>query len=129
MRDIGLGASVIVTEVDPIRALEAIMDGHRVMKMAEVAKLGDIFITTTGNRDILTTEHFQVMKDGAILANSGHFNVEIDMKSLASLAKSVRTVRQNIKEYDIGNRRINVIAEGRLVNLAAGVDTLPRSWI
>ena len=77
-------------------------------------------MTTTGNRDILTAEHFQVMQDGAILANSGHFNVEIDMEALASLAKSVKTVRNNIKEYDIGNRRINVIAEGRLVNLAAG---------
>jgi adenosylhomocysteinase len=120
MRAAGLGASVIVTEIDPIRALEARMDGYRVMKMAEAAKLGDIFVTITGNRDILTAEHFQVMKDGAILANSGHFNVEIDMESLASLAKSVRTVRQNIKEYDIGNRRINVLAEGRLVNLAAG---------
>ena len=120
MRADGLGASVIVTEVDPIRALEARMDGYRVMKMTDAAKLGDIFVTTTGNRDILTAEHFQVMQDGAILANSGHFNVEIDMEALASLAKSVRTVRHNIKEYDIGNRRINVIAEGRLVNLAAG---------
>lgn len=120
MRAAGLGASVIVTEVDPIRALEAKMDGHRVMKMAEAAKIGDIFVTATGNRDILIAEHFKVMKDGAILANSGHFNVEIDMEALDDLAKSVRTVRHNIKEYDIGNRRINVIAEGRLVNLAAG---------
>ncbi len=120
MRAAGLGASVIVTEVDPIRALEARMDGYRVMKMADAAKLGDIFVTTTGNRDILTSEHFQIMKDGAILANSGHFNVEIDMEALASLAKSVRTVRHNIKEYKIEDRHINVIAEGRLVNLAAG---------
>jgi adenosylhomocysteinase len=120
MRAAGLGASVIVTEVDPIRALEARMDGYRVMKMSDAAKLGDIFVTTTGNRDILTTEHFQVMKDGAILANSGHFNVEIDMEALSSLAKPVRTVRQNIREYNVNNRRINVIAEGRLVNLAAG---------
>jgi adenosylhomocysteinase len=120
MRAAGLGASVIVTEVDPIRALEARMDGYRVMKMADAAKLGEIFVTTTGNRDILTAEHFQAMKNGAILANSGHFNVEIDMDALASLAKSVRTVRHNIKEYDIGDRQINVIAEGRLVNLAAG---------
>jgi len=120
MRAAGLGASVIVTEVDPIKALEARMDGYRVMRMADAAKLGDIFVTATGNRDILTAEHFQVMKDGAILANSGHFNVEIDMETLASLAKSVRTVRHNIKEYEIGDRRINVIAEGRLVNLAAG---------
>ena len=120
MRAAGLGASVIVTEIDPIRALEARMDGYNVMKMVEAAKLGDIFVTTTGNRDILTTEHFQVMKDGAILANSGHFNVEIDMEALSSLAKPVRTVRQNIREFNVNNRRINVIAEGRLVNLAAG---------
>ncbi len=120
MRASGLGANVIVTEIDPIRALEARMDGYRVMKMAEAAKLGDIFVTATGNRDILTAEHFQLMPDGAILANSGHFNVEIDMEALSSLAKSVRTVRNNIMEYDLGNRRINVIAEGRLVNLAAG---------
>ncbi len=120
MRASGLGANVIVTEIDAIRALEARMDGYRVMKMSEAAKLGDIFVTATGNRDILTAEHFQVMKDGAILANSGHFNVEIDMEALASLAKSVRTVRNNIKEYDLGGRCINVIAEGRLVNLAAG---------
>ncbi len=120
MRASGLGANVIVTEIDPIRALEARMDGYRVMKMAEAAKLGDIFVTATGNRDILTAEHFQLMPEGAILANSGHFNVEIDMEALSSLAKSVRTVRNNIMEYDLGNRRINVIAEGRLVNLAAG---------
>lgn len=120
MRAAGLGASVIVTEVDPIRALEARMDGYRVMRMADAAKLGDIFVTTTGNRDILTADHFQLMKDGAILANSGHFNVEIDMEALASLASIVRTARHNIKEYEINGRRINVIAEGRLVNLAAG---------
>jgi adenosylhomocysteinase len=120
MRAAGLGASVIVTEVDPIRALEAKMDGYRVMKMSEAAKIGDLFVTATGDRDILTADHFKVMKDGAILANSGHFNVEIDMEALASLAKSVRTVRHNIKEYDIDGKHINVIAEGRLVNLAAG---------
>ncbi len=120
MRASGLGANVIVTEIDPIRALEARMDGYRVMKMAEAAKLGELFVTATGNRDILTAEHFQLMPDGAILANSGHFNVEIDMEALSSLAKSVRTVRNNIMEYDLGDRRINVIAEGRLVNLAAG---------
>lgn len=120
MRASGLGASVIVTEIDPIRALEARMDGYRVMKMTDAAKLGEIFVTTTGNRDILTAEHFPLMQDGAILANSGHFNIEIDMEALSSLAKSVKTVRNNIMEYDLGNRRINVIAEGRLVNLAAG---------
>ena len=120
MRASGLGASVIVTEVDPIRALEARMDGYRVMKMADAAKIGEIFVTTTGNRDILTAEHFNSMQDGAILANSGHFNVEIDMEALTSLARSVQTVRNNIKEYDIDGKHINVIAEGRLVNLAAG---------
>jgi len=120
MRASGLGASVIVTEIDPIRALEARMDGYRVMKMTEAARLGEIFVTTTGNRDILTAEHFKLMPDGAILANSGHFNVEIDMEALASLAKSKKTVRNNIMEYDLGDRHINVIAEGRLVNLAAG---------
>jgi len=129
MRSAGLGGSVIIPEVDPIRALEARIDGYRVMKMVEAAKLGDIFVTTTGNRDILTTEHFQVMKNGAILANSGHFNLEIDMETLSALAKSVRTVRQNIREYNVNNRRINVIAEGKIVNLAAVTDTLLRSWI
>ncbi|MBN2109817.1 MAG: adenosylhomocysteinase [Methanosarcinaceae archaeon] len=120
MRARGLGANVIVTEIDPIRALEARMDGNEVMPMKEAARIGDIFLTTTGNRDILTKEHFEVMKDGAILANSGHFNVEINLEDLEKMARSVRTVRKNIKEYDLGDRRVNVLAEGRLVNLAAG---------
>ncbi|MDF1533591.1 MAG: adenosylhomocysteinase [Methanosarcinaceae archaeon] len=120
MRAVGLGANVIVTEIDTIRALEARMDGNEVMTMKEAAKIGDIFVTTTGNRDILTKEHFGIMKDGAILANSGHFNVEINLDDLTVMAKSIKTVRNNIKEYDIGDRRINVIADGRLVNLAAG---------
>jgi adenosylhomocysteinase len=120
MRAVGLGANVIVTEVDPVRALEARMDGNLVMTMKEAAMIGDIFVTTTGNRDILTKEHFEVMKDGAILANSGHFNVEINLDDLTAMAKSVRTVRKNIKEYDLGGRRIHVLADGRLVNLAAG---------
>ena len=120
MRAAGLGANVIVTEVNPVRALEARMDGNIVMKMKEAAKIGDIFITTTGNRDILTKEHFKVMKEGAILANSGHFNVEINLDHLTSMAKSVRTVRNNIKEYNLDGRRIHVLADGRLVNLAAG---------
>ena len=120
MRAVGLGANVIVTEVDTIRALEARMDGNEVMTMLEAAKIGDMFVTTTGNRDILTKEHFEVMKDGAILANSGHFNVEINLDDLTEMAKSIKTVRNNIKEYDLGDRRINVIADGRLVNLAAG---------
>ena len=120
MRAAGLGANVIATEVDPIRALEARMDGHHVMTMKEAAKIGDIFVTTTGNRDILKREHFEVMKDGAILANSGHFNVEINLDELTEMADSIRTVRNNIKEYSVGGRRINVLADGRLVNLAAG---------
>jgi len=120
MRAVGLGANVIVTEIDPVRALEARMDGNHVMTMKEAAKIGDLFVTTTGNRDILTKEHFALMKDGAILANSGHFNVEINLDDLNALAGSVRTVRNNIKEYDLGDRRIHVLADGRLVNLAAG---------
>ena len=107
MRGDGLGANVI-------------MDGYRVMPMIDAAVIGDIFVTTTGNIDILTKEHFEVMKDGAILANSGHFNVEINLEQLEEMAQSVKTVRNNIKEYEIGNRRINVLADGRLVNLAAG---------
>ncbi len=120
MRASGLGANVIVTEVDPIRALEARMDGYRVMQMKEAAKHGEIFVTTTGNVGILTKEHFPLMKDGVILANSGHFNVEIDLVGLEEIATSVRTVRRNIKEYNVNGNRINVLADGRLVNLAAG---------
>lgn len=120
MRAKGLGANVIVTEIDVIRALEARMDGNIVMTMKEAAKIGDIFLTTTGNRDIISREHFEVMKDGAILANAGHFNVEINLEDLGSMAKSVRTSRKNIMEYDLGSRKVYVLAEGRLVNLAAG---------
>jgi adenosylhomocysteinase len=120
MRAAGLGANVIVTEVDPIRALEANMDGYRVMTMKEAAPIGDIFVTTTGNIDILTKEHFELMHDRALLANSGHFNVEINLDHLKELADSVRQVRNNITEYDVHGNRIYVLAEGRLVNLAAG---------
>jgi adenosylhomocysteinase len=120
MRAKGLGANVIVTEIDAIRALEARMDGNSVMPMKEAAKIGDIFLTTTGNRDIISREHFEVIKDGAILANAGHFNVEINLEDLESMATSVRTSRKNIKEYDLGSRKVYVLAEGRLVNLAAG---------
>jgi adenosylhomocysteinase len=120
MRAKGLGANVIVTEIDPIRALEARMDGNSVMPMKEAAKIGDIFLTTTGNRDILKREDFEVIKDGAILANAGHFNVEINLEDLKAMAGSVRTVRNNIKEYKIGEKRVYVLADGRLVNLAAG---------
>lgn len=120
MRAAGLGASVIVTEVDPVRALEARMDGYRVMKMEDAAKIGDLFVTTTGNRDIITGAHFKLMKDGAILANAGHFNVEIDLEALRSMSEPPRTVRRNIEEYRIDGKSICVLADGRLVNLAAG---------
>lgn len=120
MRADGLGADIIVTEVDPIRALEARMDGYRVMPMKQAAGIGEIFVTTTGNVDILTTEHFKLMKDGAILANAGHFNVEINLDRLKEMAVSIRKVRNNITEYDLDGRHINVLADGRLVNLAAG---------
>jgi adenosylhomocysteinase len=119
-RAAGLGASVIVTEVDPIRALEAAMEGYRVMPMAEAASVGDVFITVTGNTSILRTEHFQAMKDGAIIANSGHFDVEIDVAGLTAMAAERRTVRPNAEEYELADgRRIVLLAEGRLVNLGA----------
>lgn len=121
MRAKGLGADVIVTEVNPIRAAEAYMDGFRVMPMAEAAKHGDYFVTVTGNRDVIHGEHYQVMKDGAILANAGHFDIEINKLDLEKLAVSKRTVRRNIEEYKLQDgRKIYLLAEGRLVNLAAG---------
>ncbi len=120
MRAKGLGANVIVTEVNPLRALEALMDGYWVMPMAEAAKLGDIFITLTGDISVLRKEHFNVMKDGVIVCNSGHFNVEIDVEDLKKMSKKKRTVRCFVEEYTLANgRKINLIAEGRLVNLAA----------
>lgn len=120
MRARGLGANVIVTEVDPIKALEARMDGYRVMPMLEAAKLGDIFITATGNINVIRREHFQLMKDGAILANAGHFDVEISKPDLESLAKEVRKPKENVTEYLMPDgRRLYLLAEGRLVNLAA----------
>ena len=121
----GLGAQVIVTEVDPLRALEAVMDGFRVEPMEEAVREGDIFITVTGNRDVLRAEHFSAMRDGALLANSGHFDVEIDLRSLAQLAggERRREVRPFVEEFLVpgpdGDRRVMVIAEGRLVNLSA----------
>ncbi|MDR0766962.1 MAG: adenosylhomocysteinase [Methanosarcinales archaeon] len=120
MRAAGLGAEVVVTEIDPVRALEARMDGYRVMPMEQAAEIGDLFVTTTGNRDILTENHFKKMKSGAILANAGHFNVEIDLVALKRMASSEKTVRRNIKEYIVDGKKINVLADGRLVNLAAG---------
>ncbi|HYM09505.1 MAG TPA: adenosylhomocysteinase [Bryobacterales bacterium] len=116
----GLGAQVIITEVDPIRALEALMDGYRVMSMQEAAAIGDLFITVTGDKGILGAEHFERMKDGAILCNSGHFNVEIDLDCLAKLARSRRQAREFVEEFTLrGGKKIFVLGEGRLINLAA----------
>ncbi len=120
LRSKGLGANVIVTEVDPVRALEAAMEGYRVLTMKEAARVGDFFVTATGCCDIITTEHFAEMKDGAILANAGHFDVEIDVKALRENATAVRVARQNVEEYKMKNgKRLYLLAEGRLVNLAA----------
>ncbi|MGA2005164.1 MAG: adenosylhomocysteinase [Terriglobales bacterium] len=116
----GAGAEVIVTEVDPTKALEAVMDGFRVMSMDEAAKLGDVFCTVTGNKNVLAKQHFEVMKDGAIISNSGHFNVEIDIPSLEKLSSSKRTTRNFVEEFTMKDgRRINLLGEGRLINLAA----------
>jgi adenosylhomocysteinase len=116
----GTGAEVIVTEVDPTKALEAVMDGFRVMSMEEAAKLGDVFCTVTGNKNVLAKQHFELMKDGAIIANSGHFNVEIDIPALEKLSSSKRTTRSFVEEYALKDgRRINLLGEGRLINLAA----------
>ncbi len=120
MRAQGLGAHVIVTEVDPIRALEAAMDGYAVMPLLEACQIGSVFITTTGNMNVIDKGHFLKMKDGAILANSGHFNVEINIPALESLAKSKRRIRPYVDEYSLDDgRRIYLLGEGRLINLAA----------
>ena len=116
----GHGADVLITEVDAVKALEAVMDGFRVMKMAEAAREGDIFITVTGDVNVLDRDHFAVMKDGALLANSGHFNSEINLKALDDLATGVRQVRPSVQEYKLADgRRLHVLGEGRLINLAA----------
>jgi adenosylhomocysteinase len=120
MRARGLGANVIVTEIQPTRALEAVMDGYRVMPMIEAAPIGDIFVTATGDISVIRKEHIQKMKDGAIMCNSGHFNVEINIPDLDSLTKAKRTMRPNMEEYSLKDgRKIYLLAEGRLVNLAA----------
>jgi adenosylhomocysteinase len=119
MRARGAGAHVIVTEVDPVPALEARMDGFEVRPMAEVAPQGDLFITLTGNIHVIRAEHFSAMKDGAIVCNSGHFNVELDLDGLARIASERRTVRNLVEEYVVKGRRIVVLGEGRLINLAA----------
>jgi len=120
MRARGLGAHVIVTEVEPIRALEAVMDGYPVMPLLEAAKLGDIFITLSGNINVIDKAHFMAMKDGAIVANSGHFNVEINIPALEDMAKKKRQLRPFVDEYTLADgRHIFLLAEGRLINLAA----------
>ncbi len=116
----GLGAHVVVTEVEPTAALEAVMEGYRVMPIRDAARVGDIFITVTGDRDVIRREHLELMRDGAILANSGHFDVEIDKGALRELATGVRRIREFVDEYTLADgRRINLLGEGRLVNLAA----------
>jgi adenosylhomocysteinase len=120
LRARGMGANIIVTEIDPTKAIEAVMDGFRVMPMAEAAPQGDLFITVTGNKHIIRTEHFEVMKDGAMVCNSGHFDIEIDLKSLGAKATEVKEVRQFTQQYQLANgKSIIVLGEGRLVNLAA----------
>ncbi len=120
MRARGMGAKVIVTEVDELKALEAVMDGFEVMPMQSAAKIGDIFVTLTGDLNVIRPEHFSVMKDGAVVANSGHFNAEIDIPGLKKMAKSVRTVRPFVEEFVLKNKkRVILLGEGRLINLAA----------
>jgi adenosylhomocysteinase len=121
MRAKGLGAQVIVTEINAIKAVEAYMDGFTVMTMEEAAKVGDFFVTVTGTRDVIRSEHYKVIKDGAILSNAGHFDVEVNKPDLDAISSSKRTVRRNIEEYQLKDgRKVYILAEGRLVNLAAG---------
>jgi len=120
MRAKGMGADVVITEVDPLRALEAVMDGFRVMPLGEAAKIGDFFCTATGDVHVIRKEHFEKMKDGAIIANSGHFNVELDLDALGALAKERTTIREYVEQYTLkSGKRVIVLGEGRLVNLAA----------
>jgi adenosylhomocysteinase len=120
MRAKGMGAKVVVTEVDPTKALEAVMDGFHVMSMDKAAEIGDVFVTLTGNKSVIRKEHMQKMKDGVIIANSGHFNVEVNIPDLEKMSKSKRTLRPNLVEYTISDgRKLHLLAEGRLVNLAA----------
>ena len=120
MRAKGLGADVVVTEIEPLKALEAVMDGFRVMPMSNAAKIGDFFVTVTGDISVIREEHFKTMKNGAIVCNSGHFNVEIDIPALKKLSKKRRTIREFVEEYTLKDgRRINLLGEGRLINLAA----------
>ena len=120
MRARGMGANVIVTEIDPTKAIEAVMDGFRVMSMVEAAKIGDIFVTVTGNKHVIARDHFEHLKNGAILCNSGHFNVEIDLEALGRMASSRRQTREFVEEFAFRDgRKVYVLGEGRLINLAA----------
>jgi adenosylhomocysteinase len=120
MRAKGMGADVVVIEIDPLKGLEAVMDGFRVMPMEQAAPIGDFFVTVTGNIHVIRGEHFAVMKDGAIVCNSGHFNVELDIPALEKLARKRRTVRTGVEEFTLrkNGRRVSLLGEGRLVNLA-----------
>lgn len=115
----GLGAQVIVTEINPVKALEAVMDGFEVMPMEDACRIADVICTATGNKDVLTLKHFKLMKDGAIISNTGHFNVELDYAGLLKAGKSVRTLRNNLEEVILGTKKVYVLGEGRLINLAA----------
>jgi adenosylhomocysteinase len=116
----GMGADVIVTEIDPTKAIEAVMDGYRVMSMAEAARIGDFFVTVTGNKNVIARDHFELMKNGAVVANSGHFNVEIDIPALENMSSSKRQTRDFVDEYAMKDgRKIYLLGEGRLINLAA----------
>ena len=127
MRAAGMGARVMVTEVDPLRALEAVMDGYKVLPISEAAKLGDFFCTVTGDIHVIRKEHFEKMKDGAILCNAGHFNVELDLKGLTDMSTTKRFIRDALEEYRLGDgRRIYVLGQGRLINLA-GAEGHPSS--
>ena len=120
MRAKGMGANVIITEINPTKAIEAIMDGFRVMPMHEAAKIGEIFVTVTGNKSVLAADHFEKMRDGAVMCNSGHFNVEIDIPALERLSSSHREVRPFVEEYVMRDgRKLHLLGEGRLINLAA----------
>ncbi len=120
MRAKGMGANVVVTEIDPLKSIEAVMDGYQVMPMGDAAKIGDIFVTVTGDIKVIRAEHFRAMKDGAIVCNTGHFNVEIDLEALEKMKKKKRKIRDFVEEFTMPNgRKINILGEGRLINLAS----------
>jgi adenosylhomocysteinase len=120
MRAHGAGANVIITEVDPLKALEAVMDGYRVMPLNKAASIGDIFVSSTGDTTVIAKEHFDRMKDGAMVANAGHFNVEIDIPALKKMSKRIRQMRDSVEEFVTkDNRKIYLLGEGRLINLAS----------